>query len=160
MKFDKLLSVIVPRCEKHVHFKLTNKRPTDTQFIDKQQTNLVTNTCLLTNNFSRFKDTLDLKYTVVYFSYKSVSCGRHNLILRLTLWGEKFILYMLTYDNLPTRIITATVPCCLSWAMLSGRSPRQFGCCPSRLSAQDKLCPRWQSAKRKIRPVWTVFKKQ
>jgi len=25
MRFDKLLSVIVPRCEKHVYFKLTNK---------------------------------------------------------------------------------------------------------------------------------------
>ena len=36
MKFDKLLSVIVPRCEKHIYFKLTNKRSTDT--------------CLLTNN--------------------------------------------------------------------------------------------------------------
>ena len=36
MKFDKLLSVIVRRCKKHVHFKLTNKRPTDR--------------CLLTNN--------------------------------------------------------------------------------------------------------------
>ena len=36
MKFDKLLSVIIPRVEKHVYFKLTNKRPTDTMFIDKQ----------------------------------------------------------------------------------------------------------------------------
>jgi len=36
MKFDKLLSVIVRRCEKHVYFKLTNKRPTDTSFTDKQ----------------------------------------------------------------------------------------------------------------------------
>mgnify|MGYP000013500171 FL=1 len=36
MKFDKLLSVIVQRCEHHVYFELTNKRPTDT--------------CLLTNN--------------------------------------------------------------------------------------------------------------
>ena len=34
MKCDKLLSVIVPRC-KNI-FKLTNKRPTDTSFIDKQ----------------------------------------------------------------------------------------------------------------------------
>ena len=34
--FDKLLSVIVRRCEQHVCFKLTNKRPTDTLFIDKQ----------------------------------------------------------------------------------------------------------------------------
>ena len=42
MKFDKLLSVIVRRCEKHVYFKLTNKRPTDTSFIDKR--------CLLMNN--------------------------------------------------------------------------------------------------------------
>ena len=39
MKFDKLLSVIVRRCEKHVYYKLTNKRPTDTLFIDKQETN-------------------------------------------------------------------------------------------------------------------------
>jgi len=36
MKYDKLLSVIVRRCKKHVYFKLINKRPTDTLFIDKQ----------------------------------------------------------------------------------------------------------------------------
>jgi len=36
MKFDKLLSVFMGRCEKHVYFKLTNKRPMDTLFIDKQ----------------------------------------------------------------------------------------------------------------------------
>jgi len=30
MKFDKLLSVIVRRCEQHVYNKLTSKRPTDT----------------------------------------------------------------------------------------------------------------------------------
>ena len=29
MKFDKLLSVIVRRCEQHIYYKLTNKRPTD-----------------------------------------------------------------------------------------------------------------------------------
>ena len=36
MKIDKLLSVIVRRCEQHVYHKLTNKRSTDTLFIDKQ----------------------------------------------------------------------------------------------------------------------------
>ena len=35
-KFDKLLSVIVRRCEQHVYYKLTNKRTTDTLFIDNQ----------------------------------------------------------------------------------------------------------------------------
>ena len=36
MKFDNLLCVIVRRCEQHAYYKLTNKRPTDTSFIDKK----------------------------------------------------------------------------------------------------------------------------
>jgi len=51
--------------------------------------------------------------------------------------GEKCVLYMQPYDNLPPRI-TTTAPCCLSCGGLSGRSPRPFACCLPRLSTQDQ----------------------
>ena len=73
--------------------------------------------------------------------------------------GEKCVLYMQPYDNLPL-LITATAPCCMSRRGLSGRSPRPFACCPPKLSGQDKICPRWSSGKRKIRTVWTVLSKR
>ena len=94
--------------------------------------------------------TLDLKYTVLYFSIM----WKTQLDIETNIMGEKFVLYMHTYDNHTQ--ITATVPCCLSRGTLSGRSPRLFACCLPRLSAQNKLCPRWQKGKRKIRAVWTV----
>ena len=60
MKFDKLLSVIVRRIEKHVYFKLTNNRQTDT--------------CLLTNN----RHSVPMMYI----------CREHRLWTIIGLYGQ------------------------------------------------------------------------
>ena len=75
-----------------------------------------------------------------------------HIEIEANIMGEKYVIYMQPYDNLPPQL----PPCCPSHGGLSRRLPRPLACCPPRLSAQDKICPRRQHVKRKILAVWTV----
>jgi len=52
------------------------------------------------NNFSRFKDILDLEYRVLYFSIM----GKTHIEIETNVMGKECVLYMQPYDNLPPQL--------------------------------------------------------